>query len=406
MSEVAANLLDRDVVSQRDHTASHAFRVAVFMREEVARCRHWAHAFADGRKDHRYYELVEDTIQPEFDFRYFVIQDESGEVRAVQPFFLLNQDMLAGTSGWLKTSADFIRRVWPRFMLLRTLMVGCAAGEGHLDGTAELPRSVLARLLATEIAGHARDLGARLIVLKEFPAADRGVLECFLVHGYTRVPSMPMTLVSIDYANFDDYMQKVLSRKTRAKLRSKFRATERAASLSMNVVRDITPIIDDVYPFYLSVYERSSLRFEKLTKDYFCQIGRRMPDKVRFFVWRNEGKIVAFGLCMIEGDSLCAEYIGFDYEVAFKLNLYYIAIRDVMGWAIANGYKSYRSTGLNYEPKFNFRYLLDPLDLYVKHTSKSLNFLLKYILPLVEPTRYDKILPKFSNYDELRPPKS
>ena len=80
------------------------------------RCKHWAQAFATERKDHRYYELVEDTIQPEFDFRYFAIRDESGEMRAVQPFFLLDQDILAGTSRWMKISADFIRRLWPRFM--------------------------------------------------------------------------------------------------------------------------------------------------------------------------------------------------------------------------------------------------------------------------------------------------
>ena len=73
-----------------------------------------------------------------------------------------------------------------------------------------------------------------------------------------------------------------------------------ASSLEMSVVRDITPIIDDVYPLYLSVYERATLRFEKLTKEYFCGIGQRMPDKARFFVWRDGEKIVAFALCMVE----------------------------------------------------------------------------------------------------------
>ncbi len=375
------------------------------MREEVARCRHWAHAFADGRKDHRYYELVEDTIQPEFDFRYFVIQDESGEVRAVQPFFLLNQDMLAGTSGWLKTSADFIRRVWPRFMLLRTLMVGCAAGEGHLDGTAELPHPLLAELLAAGITSHARSLKARLIVLKEFPAADRGVLECFLEHGYTRVPSMPMTGVSLDYASFAEYMRKALSRNMRSKLRRRLKASEQVASIKMTVLQDITPVIDECYSLYLAVYDRATLKFEQLTKDYLCGLGRLMPDKVRFFLWRQGEKIIAFNLCMIEGTSICSEYAGFDYGVAFDLSLYYIVVRDVMSWAMSQGYRCYLSTALNYEPKFHLRHSLYPLDLYIKHRSPLINFAMKYILPLVEPTRYDKILRRFSNYEELWPPK-
>ncbi len=405
MGDVASNTLADRTVSRRGNVASHIYDVAVLTREEVVRCKHWAQAFATERKDHRYYELVEDTIQPEFDFRYFAIRDESGEVLAVQPFFLLDQDLLAGTSRWTKTSADAIRRLWPGFMQLRTLMVGCAAGEGHLDSNRELPRSLQAQLLATGITDHARDLNARLIVLKEFPAADRAVLACFSGQGFTCVPSLPMTRVSIRYTSFDEYMQKMLSRKTRSTLRKKFKESERMVSLDMSVVRDITPIIDDVYPLYLNVYERATLRFEKLTKDYFCGIGQRMPDKARFFIWRDGDKIVAFALCMVDSVSICSEYIGFDYDVAYDLNLYYIATRDVMSWAIEHKYQYYRGTGLNYEPKSNLRYLLDPLDLYVKHTSQTFNFVLKYILPLVEPTRYEKTLTRFPNYKELWPSK-
>jgi hypothetical protein len=405
MSDAICNVLPEHAVCERGEAAARAFTVAVLTREEVTRHSHWAHAFAGERKDHRYYELVEDTIQPEFDYRYFAIQDESGDVRAVQPFFLLDQDMLAGTDGWLKSAADRIRRIWPRFMMLRTLMVGCAAGEGHLDSGSALPRTLHAELLAEGINGHARELNAKLIVLKEFPAADRAALECFLAQGYTRVPSLPMTKVSIEYASFDDYVRKALSRNARVNLRKKFKSSQSAATLDMSVYRDITPMIDDVYPLYHSVFERSTLRFEKLTKDFFCRIGQTMPDKVRFFVWRNGKKIVAFGLCMVNEAAFYSEYVGFDYSVAFQLNLYHVVVRDIMSWAMAQGYKSYRNTALNYEPKLHLRNLLDPLDLYVKHTSPIANFILKYVLPLVEPTRYDKILRRFPNYNELWAPK-
>jgi hypothetical protein len=49
-------------------------------------CPRWQVAFASERKDHRYYELVEDTPRPEFDYRYFVIKDAVGQGCAVQPF--------------------------------------------------------------------------------------------------------------------------------------------------------------------------------------------------------------------------------------------------------------------------------------------------------------------------------
>jgi predicted N-acyltransferase len=89
------------------------------------------------------------------------------------------------------------------------------------------------------------------------------------------------------------------------------------------VSNDISAAIDEVYPLYVQVYERSKLHFEKLTKDYFCRLGRAMPDKVRFFVWRRNGKAVAFGECLVHGDTMFAEYPGLDYDVALKLHLYH-----------------------------------------------------------------------------------
>src|SRR5215470_6838059 len=129
-----------------------------------------------------------------------------------------------------------------------------------------------------------------------------------------------------------------------------------------------------------------------------------MGDKVRFFVWRQSERIVAFAACIVHGDAIYAEYIGLDYEVALELHLYHYVFRDIVSWAIANGYKSFRSSGLNYDPKLHLRHLLDPLDLYVRHASTPINALLKHILPAIEPTRYDETLAKFCNYRELWAP--
>ena len=384
---------------QRDRTATRG-SVEVMSRGEVMGCARWASAFAGRHKDHRYYELVEDTIHPDFVFRYFAIKDEDGSVRAVQPFFIIDQDLLLGTNTRLGGVIGFIRRLWPRFMKMRTLMVGCAAGEGHLDGAEQLHRAS-AEILAASITGLAREMNAPLIVLKEFSAQYRDSLQCLVHHGFTRVPSMPNTRLNIDYANFDDYMNKALGQEMRRNLRRKFRAAEKASVIEMTVVNDVAPIVKDIYPLYLKVYERSNLQFEKLTERYFCGLGRLMPEKARFFVWRQGKTIVAFMSCLVEGDELCAEYIGLEYPVALDLHLYFYSFRDVVSWAIANGFKWYRSSALNYDPKFHLKHSLDPLDLYVRHTSKFINPIFRRLLPLLEPTRNDKTLPKFSNYADL-----
>ena len=280
-------------------------------------------------------------------------------------------------------------------------MIGCAVGEGHLDARDGASRSLIAKSLAAHLPRQARRLKSKMIVFKEFPRVDRPALSCLRKSGFTRIPSMPMTRLKLDFDNYEGYLR-TLGRNTRSQLRKKFKESEARASLTMRVVTDITPYINEVYPLYLAVWQKSSLQFEKAMPDYFCKIGQNMPDKALFFLWYLEGKIVAFNYCLIHTDSICSEYLGFDYSVAFDLHLYYVVSRDVLKWAIANKYKWWYSTALNYEPKFRLRQELDPLDLHVKHTNPIFNFVLKRALPYLEPTRYDKVLQRFANYSDMR----
>jgi hypothetical protein len=377
------------------HTTGNAEgSVSIVSRAELAACKEWASAFAGHYKDHRYYEMVEDTLHPEFDHRYFVFRDAAGAITSVQPYFMLHQDILTGTGGRLNSLVGLLRRRWPNFLRMRTLMIGCAAGEGHLSGNIDAQRLAGAAMQA------AREQRAGLIVLKEFPAKYREALRPLREHSFLKLPSLPMTTLNIDYPSFDDYMTTALSRAARKDLRRKFKAT-RGTAIEMSVLTDITPIVDELYPLYLQVYERSSLHFEKLTPEYLCELGRRMPEAVRFFVWRKEGRIIAFNICMVHGDAIYDQYIGLDYSVALDLHLYHYTFRDIVTWAIANGCKSYISNGLNYDPKLHLKCQLDPLDLYVRHTSPVVNAVLKAVLPWLEPTRYDKHLKKFANYHEL-----
>jgi Peptidogalycan biosysnthesis/recognition len=381
-------------------TAGPGRTIRIASRDEIAGLPHWQSAFAQERKDHRFYELLEDTLKDGFSYGYLIIEGDR-TVCAIQPIFLVDQDLLAGLGGRIKKLVAGGRRLWPRFMYARTLMVGCAAGEGHLDGD-DATKFATAEALGLSLPELAGKLNCAMIVLKEFPARYRAPLQCLRDAGFTRVPSMPMTTLDIDYRNFEDYLSRSLSPRTRGKVRRKLRAAERAQpAITMSVVTAVTPHIDEVYPLYEKVFERSPLQFEKLTREFLCEIGRRMPDKVRFFIWRQESHIIAFGLCMMQDDSICHEYVGFDYSVAFELNLYYRVFHDIIEWAIANGYKRFYSGSLNYDPKWHLRHSLYPIDLYVRHTSDPINAVFSRLLPLMEPTRSDPILPNFHNYREL-----
>jgi hypothetical protein len=152
------------------HTALGSVRIVT--RGEVEQLPAWRSAFAEVRKDFRYYQIVEDTLPQGFDHGYFVMENAAGEVKAVQPFFLLQQDLLQGAGPGAAKWMARVRKVWPKALTMRTLMVGCAAGEGHLANGDEA--AWIADLLHSALRQIARKLRAPMVVLKEFPARYRG----------------------------------------------------------------------------------------------------------------------------------------------------------------------------------------------------------------------------------------
>ena len=172
-------------------------------------------------------------------------------------------------------------------------------------------------------------------------------------------------------------------------------------AVTMEVLTDVSGCIDEIYPLYQQVLARSNFRFEELTKAYFCLLGKTMPDRARFFVWRQGGRAVAFSACMVHEGKLYDNYLGLDYSVALDLHLYFVTIRDLISWGIAQKLRWYYSTPLNYDPKLHLRFDLAPMDLYVRHVSGWINPFFKRIAPLLEPTRYDKLLRQFGNHADI-----
>src|SRR5256884_38237 len=367
---------------------------------DLQNCDPWPRAFRNKCKDHRYYEIVEETLEGDFEHHYLLLEDQAGAIRAIQPVFLVRQNLVEGVPGKTRSVVDVIRKILPRFLTVRVLMVGCAAGTGDLGACDEKDESWVAQALQASLRTYARQNKSSLIVLKDFPANYRSALETFALNGYARFPSMPMTRLALGYENWDEYFR-TLSKATRKDLRRKFRKADRAAKIEMEVVTEIAPFIDEIYPLYLAVHERSLLKFETLTRDYFRAISRRMPERARFFILRQLGKIVAFSFCLVCGYAIYDECIGLDYSVALDLHLYFYTLRDIISWALQQRLKYYYSNPLNYDPKLHLDCELVPLDLYVRHTRALLNPAFRRVIKYLGPTRHEPLLQRFPNAHEL-----
>jgi hypothetical protein len=361
----------------------------------------WVAGFEEYPVDHRYYEVVHESLRDQFAHYYLLLKDAGGVTRAIQPVLIVSQDLATGTPAVIRNLLARIRRRFPGFLKLRMLMVGCSAGEGDIvleKHSRDIAWTIDA--LKESLSPVARRLKAILIVFKDFPKIYRQSLDRLRLFGFTRVPSMPATKLDLNFPDFEAYLKTRVGYTMRKNLRRKFRKTENRP-IECDVVTDISPYVDEVYPLYRQTLGRSELKFEELTKSYLCELGRRMNDRARFLIWRQEGRIIAFASTIVHKGVLRDNYIGLDYSVALEYHLYFVTWRDTIVWALKNGIHTYHSAPLNYDPKYHFRMELEPLDLYVRAPIGWLNAVFKRVLPLLEPTRYDPVIRKFANANEL-----
>lgn len=351
----------------------------------------WREASRGAAKDHRFQEVIADTLGADFDCRALML----GE-RAVQPCFLVEQDLLAAAPKALRVAARVLRRAWPRFLQMRLLMIGSPAGEG-LPCTQD---PAILRELAAALPALAYAHGAKLVVWKDIPARHRSLLASPLA-GFTRVASMPATRLTFDFTSFEEYLQRRLSHAMRKNLRRKLRALDAAPRLEMSVTSDLGDSADEALALYEQVFARSPLQFERLNREFLRGLAERLPERARFFLWRQEGRLVAFSLCLVHNGVLHDEYLGLDYRVALDLHLYFVTFRDLLSWALAQGLTAYESTPLNYDPKLHLGFDLLPLDLYVAPASPALAPLVRRALRWIEPTRSEPILRRFRNAADL-----
>lgn len=290
----------------------------------------WRAAFNDAPCDHRFFEVIERAMHRQFDQRYFVLENREETRIAVQPFFLVRQDLATGLPRRVRSLIDPWRKCWPHLLTARILMVGNPAGEGR----------------------------------------------------------------------FEDYVAERLGKTHRKSLRRKWRAISRQPPVTM-ALADVRAVIDDIFPLHLQVYARAKRTFEALTPEYLLGLQERMPDKVRCFVWRQRDKVVAFNLCLVHGETLYDLDVGFNYEVAFDLHLYFLTWRDVVDWCLRHGIRTYHGGPLNYDPKLHLRFELVPQDLYVRHAWRPLGPLLRLAARLLGPVPHEPLLKRFPNYPAL-----
>ncbi len=391
-------LLAADPAARNQQAPLHTFALAdgtatIFARAAQIDPKLWAETFADQPKDLSSYELLERTMSRGFLYRYLVLTAPNGKPFALQPLIVVDQDLAVSLGRPLARVLGLLRRFFPRLLRARMLMAGCLVGNGHFGVTKDFRRRKAFRILAEALFRYAAVEEIALLTIKDFPANERREMEPLVDAGFTRLDGFPPLKMELTFDSFEQYMEERLSKITRKGLRRKLRAAANARPpITLEVRNNCRTVIDEIYPLYLAVAQRSEVAFEVFSREYFLDASLTMPDRCRFFIWRQGGKAIAFSYCTVWNGTIFDNDIGLDYEVAHSLHLYYVSFRDILEWALRHGYRSYRTSPFNYDPKMHLRLELEPVHLFVRHRSRFLNLLLRRFAARFSPVRSDPVL--------------
>jgi predicted N-acyltransferase/multidrug transporter EmrE-like cation transporter len=349
----------------------------------------WDALFSPAPDGYYFFKTIEETLKDQFQ-PYYLTLYKNGEIACIAPCFTMNYSLATTVDGPFKKVLDRLGSTVTKFLTLRVLICGCPTAEGRIGIKDQLDREIV-ELLAGRMFTLAKEKKAGLVAFKEFSPQYDPLFSLLRKSGFHKMSSYPAAMLEINFNNFEDYLSS-LSKVTRKNLRKKFRQAGELAKVEMETVNSLNENLDEVYTLYLNTLNKSGVQFEILTKDFFKKISQNMPGETRYFLWRINGKLAAFDLCLVSGGTLIDEYIGMDYTLAYQYHLYYVTFRDVFNWCLQNNVKTIQGGSLNYDPKKRLDFVFVPQSIFLKHKNSFLNFFFGILCKILQPDNFDPVL--------------
>ena len=350
----------------------------------------WDAVFGDIPESYSFYRALGNSRFPEFRFYYLVIESDN-EIVLIAPLFLADFNLEITVDARFSKIIRSIRKVFPRFLIIKTLFCGSPFGEnGSLGIKRDFKQdSGIISLLLDGIKKCRIKTKAALVIFKDFLKQDTLFLDALIPKGYLRVESFPTVALKLDFNSFEDYL-KSLGNSDRKYLSRKLKQAYSRGKIEVKDLKNIESQIDQVFKLYENTYHRGVTKFEHLTKKFFLQVALDLNPQTHFFLYYVDGKLAAFNLCFVYNDLFIDKFIGFDYEISKQYNLYFVCQAYNINWCLNNSLCYYYSGQTNYETKTRLGGKLIILYAYLKHGNMFLNFFLKSLASFFKPINLDK----------------
>ena len=349
----------------------------------------WNRVFPDILEGYDFMKSVDEANFEQFSFYYILVYRDNAPVGAAS-CFLMSYPLDTTVQGPLKVCLAALKKLLPNLLNLRALICGLPMTPGRVGMIGENPHLIV-KAIVDCMEKIAQKEKIPIVAFKDFGLQYTEVLDSLKEEGFIKFESLPNTEMEVRFKDFEQYL-KTLSGASRYDLRRKFKKVDGRIKIDLEISNELNGELENAHGLYLQTSAKGGVQFEKVPREFFDRVSKNMPEKVRYFLWRINEKLVAFSFCLVSEGHFIDYYLGLDYSVAYDYGLYFIRFRDMLKWCIDNKIKTYEMGNTSYEPKRRLGFSFIPLYVYFKHRSRWVRPLFRLLSHFLKPENFDQTL--------------
>lgn len=277
--------------------------------------------------DHRFIASVEQTMGDQAKFWTLIIYDDHKRPAAIACIFLWRLDGAILSSPRLANQVRLIRKLWHGCLYLNALVVGLPVsnGQSQLRIRDDADLEEVCRLIDNILKKLSRQYNARILLLKEFTSHEAQQLEKLAKYGYLLKDSLPVNMFERNFRDLADYLGAMRSH-YRNPVKRSLRKAEKAGIRFEEVYGNegISRIYtEEVHDLYNAVFNRANNQFERLPAAFFQEIARRFGEQAVCTFAYYKDTVVAFLISLRTAKVFKMMFIGINYEINRKSDLYF-----------------------------------------------------------------------------------
>jgi hypothetical protein len=194
--------------------------------------------------------------------------------------------------------------------------------------------------------------------------------------GFVKVKGLPVPILSVR----EDFYSRLPSHRRNDLRRKLKKARDLRIEEYAGLPRNLT---EEIFNLYLQTYERASIKFERLTVDYFEKTSRLS----KFLVIYEDARPAAFAQMMCGNGKMVHKYVGIDYTKNRQYGLYFLLFLKAIDICMREGYgKLEFGVSDYYFKRFLGSTLTDTYN-YYRHDNCAMQWLLGKSRCLIEPSK-------------------